>query len=128
MKYFKKSKFSFSKLYLIVFITLISILSYINKDLIYRSAVTINLGSLYVNLLNEKAEIINLFNSNNIENVSISMSSNNYVRLQQERSKMVTGYVTYGEQWKGENKYFKSKYAKDGVKSDSKIKLFGKTF
>ncbi|MBT6170904.1 MAG: right-handed parallel beta-helix repeat-containing protein [Flavobacteriaceae bacterium] len=125
MKYFKKSKFSFSKLYLIVFITLISILSYINKDLIYRSAVTINLGSLYVNLLNEKAEIINLFNSNNIENVSISMSSNNYVRLQQERSKMVTGYVTYGEQWKGENKYFKSKYAKDGVKSDSKIKLFG---
>ena len=101
MKYFKKSKFSFSKLYLIVFITLISILSYINKDLIYRSAVTINLGSLYVNLLNEKAEIINLFNSNNIENVSISMSSNNYVRLQQERSKMVTGYVTYGEQWKG---------------------------
>ena len=60
MKYFKKSKFSFSKLYLIVFITLISILSYINKDLIYRSAVTINLGSLYVNLLNEKAEIIKL--------------------------------------------------------------------
>ena len=125
MKYFKKSKFSFSKIYLIVFITLISILSYINKDLIYRSAVTINLGSLYVNLLNEKAEIINLFNSNNIENVSISMSSNNYVRLQQERSKMVTGYVTYGEQWKGENRYFKSKYTKDGVKSDSKIKLFG---
>jgi len=77
MKYFKKSKFSFSKIYLIVFVALISILSFINKDLIYRSAITVNLGSLYVNMLNEKAEIINLFKGNNIENVSITMSSNN---------------------------------------------------
>ena len=125
MKYFKKSKFSFSKIYLIVFVALISILSFINKDLIYRSAITVNLGSLYVNMLNEKAEIINLLKSNNIENVSITMSSNNYVRMQQERSKMVSGYVTSGEQWKGENTYFKSKYIKDGIKSNSKIKLFG---
>lgn len=125
MKYFKKSKKNFSKIYIVVATIFLSTLIYINKDLLYRSVVTINIGSLYVSMLNEKAELTNLFRKNNIETISISMSNNNYVRMQQERSKMVSGYVTNGSQWTGENQYFKSKFISNGYESKSKIKLFG---
>ena len=94
MKYYKSSKYKFSYIYIGIFLFVLSALIYSFRGQIYRSAVTINLGSLYVDFLNQKAEIINYFNDNDIPEVAISMSSNNFVRLQRERSQMVNNYVS----------------------------------
>ena len=69
--------------------------------------VTINLGSVYVELLNEKAELINFFKKNEVKTVDLSMSPNNYVRMQKERANMVSNYVITGNQWLGDNNYYR---------------------
>lgn len=63
MKYFKKSKQNFSRLYISVFLTIFICLIFIFRGPIYRSLVTINLGGLYVQLLSEKSELISYLKS-----------------------------------------------------------------
>ena len=125
MKYLKKNKSFFSLFKIIVFAVVLSIISFIYRDNLYRSLVTINLGSIYVEYLNGKAEFINSFNRNSIKNVSISISSNNYVRMQTERAKMVSNYISSGDLWTGNNQYFKVKVLDDSIKTKGEIRLFG---
>ena len=84
MKYHKKLNRQLSLPFIIIFILIITSLSYFNRDILTRSLVTINMGSLYVEFLNEKAEFLNFINKNKLENLSISMSPNNYVRMQKK--------------------------------------------
>ena len=125
MKYLKKNKSFFSPFKIILFAIIVSTISFINRDNLYRSLVTINLGSIYVEYLNSKAELINSFNRNSIKTVSISMSSNNYVRMQTERAKMVSNYISSGDLWTGNNQYFKVKVLDDSIKTKGEIRLFG---
>ena len=126
MKYYKKAKTNISRIYILFFILVIIAIIFLTRDVLYRSLVTINLGSVYIELLNEKAEVINYLKNNEIKTVNISMSPNNYVRMQKERSSMVSNYVLQGNQWFGDNNYFKVRY-NDGISEDVKaeIKLFG---
>ena len=126
MKYYKKAKTNISRIYILFFILVIIAIIFLTRDVLYRSLVTINLGSVYIELLNEKAEVINYLKNNEIKTVNISMSPNNYVRMQKERSSMVSNYVLKGNQWFGDNNYFKVRY-NDGISEDVKaeIKLFG---
>ena len=126
MKYYKKEKTNISRIYILSFVLIIIATVFLTRDIIYRSLVTINLGSVYIELLNEKAEVINYLKNNEIKTVNLSMSPNNYVRMQKERSSMVSNYVLKGNQWFGNNNYFKVRY-NDGISEDVKaqIKLFG---
>ena len=58
MKYLKKSKHTLNRLYIALFIIFFLFLILLNKNIIQRSLITINLGSTYVSYLNEKAEFI----------------------------------------------------------------------
>ena len=93
MKYHKKSNSVISRSAVYLFVIIILLIGYFQRDSLSRSLITVNLGSIYVKLLNEKAEIANYFNNNDIETISISMSPNNYVRLQKERSQMVNNFI-----------------------------------
>ena len=84
MKYYKKSNSVISRLVVSLFVIIILLIGYFQRDTLNRFLITVNLGSIYVKFLNEKAEIVNYFNNNDIETISISMSPNNYVRLQKE--------------------------------------------
>lgn len=124
MKYNKPQKGLRLKALLIIgFIILI--FSLVFKDLIYRSLVTVNLGGLYVSFLNTKADFINTLNDNEVDILEISMSPNNYVRLQKDRSIMLSNYVINGTQWISDNQYFKSKVLINDRKSKAEVKLFG---
>ena len=125
MKYYKKPKGLLSKSLVLSFVLLILFLGYSQRDILNRSLKTINLGSIYVKYLNEKAEIINFFKDNNIETLSISMSPNNYVRIQKERSEMVNNFVFKGSQWSGENNYYKSTINDSNKTINAEIRLFG---
>ena len=124
MKYLKKKKFFNKRLTVILSLLIIGIL-YLNKDIVQRSLITINLGSLYVELLNDKAEFLNFINGNNLKKISITMSPNNYVRMQKERSNMVSNYIKNGSQGNGKNNFFKSIYSEAGQEVDTEIKIFG---
>ena len=125
MKYFKKPKRILSKSLVLSFVILILSLGYSQRDILNRSLTTINLGSIYVKYLNEKAEIINFFKDNKIETLSISMSPNNYVRIQKERSEMVNNFIFKGSQWLGENNYYKSTIKDSNKTTNAEIRLFG---
>ncbi len=125
MKYFKNQKSSFFKKLLITLCVLFLGSLVLNKQMIKRTLITINLGSLYVELLNDKAEFLNFINGNNLKQVSISMSPNNYVRMQKERSKMVSNYVKDGSLWNGKNNFYKAIYSEGKENIDAEIKLFG---
>jgi hypothetical protein len=125
MKYFKSSKTKVSYLLLIGFLLLLLSMTYIYRAPIYRSVVTVNLGSLYIDYLNSKVQFINYLNNNNTPTISISMSPNNFVRMQRERSQMVNNYVISGSQWKGENNYYKINVEDGTTKTKGEIKLFG---
>ena len=125
MKYFKNQKSSFFKKLLITLFVLFLGSLVLNKQIIKRTLITINLGSLYVELLNDKAEFLNFINGNNLKQVSISMSPNNYVRMQKERSKMVSNYVKDGSLWNGKNNFYKAEYSEGKENIDAEIKLFG---
>ena len=125
MKYYRKAKSSISRLYILIFVLLVSVIIFSTRDIIYRSLVTINLGSVYVELLNEKAELINFFKKNEVKTVDLSMSPNNYVRMQKERANMVSNYVITGNQWLGDNNYYKVKYNDGSSLVKAEIKLFG---
>ena len=124
MKYLKKKKIFNKRLTVILSLLIIGIL-YLNKDIVQRSLITINLGSLYVELLNDKAEFLNFINGNNLKKISITMSPNNYVRMQKERSNMVSNYIKNGSQGNGKNNFFKSIYSEAGQEVDTEIKIFG---
>ena len=125
MKYFKNQKSSFVKKLLITLFVLFLGSLVLNKQIIKSTLITINLGSLYVELLNDKAEFLNFINGNNLKQVSISMSPNNYVRMQKERSKMVSNYVKDGSLWNGKNNFYKAEYSEGKENIDAEIKLFG---
>ena len=125
MKYYKKTKVILSKSLVLSFVLLILSLGYSQRDILNRSLITINLGSIYVKLLNEKAEIINFLKDNKIETLSISMSPNNYVRIQKERSQMVNNFIFNGSQWSGLNNYYKAVINDNIKETDAEIKLFG---
>ena len=125
MKYYKKSNRLLPLPFIIFFVLIIISLSYINRDILTRSLITVNMGSLYVEFLNEKAEFLNFINNNKIESLSISMSPNNYVRMQKERSKMVNNFVLNGSQWSGANNYYKAKVNDGNIETSSEIRLFG---
>jgi len=125
MKYYKKAKTNISRIYILTFVLIIVATIFFTRDIIYRSLVTVNLGSVYVELLNEKAEIINYIKNNDIKTVNLSMSPNNYVRMQKERSSMVSNYVLMGNQWFGDNNYYKVKYNEGSSNVKAEIKLFG---
>ena len=92
MKYFKiRNKIDFRPIILII--SIISILFFLFKDVIYRSFVTVNLGGFYVGLINKKADLINAVNNNSVNIFEVSMSPNNFVRLQKERTVMSSNYV-----------------------------------
>lgn len=125
MKYYKKAKTNISRIYILIFVLIIVATIFFTRDIIHRSLVTVNLGSVYVELLNEKAEVINYLKNNEIKTVNLSMSPNNYVRMQKERSSMVSNYVLKGNQWFGDNNYYKVRYNDGSSDVKAEIKLFG---
>ena len=125
MKYHKKSNSVISRSAVYLFVIIILLIGYFQRDSLSRSLITVNLGSIYVKLLNEKAEIANYFNNNDIETISISMSPNNYVRLQKERSQMVNNFIFNGSQWLGQNNYYKSSFNDGKTETKAEIRLFG---
>ena len=84
MKYHKNLKNPISIPIVLIFVLFIMVIGFFQRDVISRSLITVNLGSLYVKYLNEKAEFLNYIKKNNIETISFSLSPNNYVRLQKE--------------------------------------------
>lgn len=124
MKYNKKPSLYKLKPFLFAGLLILSF-SLTFKDIIYRSLVTINMGSLNVSLINTRSKITNMLQKNHVNLFEVSMSPNNYVRLQKERSIMSSNYVLTGDQWNSDNKYFKCKIKKNGNKSKAEIKLFG---
>ena len=125
MKYYKKSNSVISRSVVSLFVIIILLIGYFQRDTLNRSLITVNLGSIYVKFLNEKAEIVNYFNNNDIETISISMSPNNYVRLQKERSQMVNNFIFNGSQWLGQNTYYKSSFNDGKTETKAEIRLFG---
>ena len=88
MKYYKTNKNNSSNSLIAIFLILLSVLAFINRDILYRSIITINLGSLYVQLINKKADLVSFLNNNNNEVIDISMSPNNFVRLQESNREL----------------------------------------
>ncbi|MDA0885876.1 MAG: hypothetical protein O3C31_05095, partial [Bacteroidetes bacterium] len=125
MKYFRSNKVKFSYTLIIIFILLIGLVSYSFRAPLYRYIVTINFGSTYVNYLNTKALFFTFINSENIPEVSINMSPNNYVKLNSERSRMVNNYIVNGTLWSGENNYYNAEFDDNYSNSKSKVRLFG---
>ncbi len=125
MKYSKKPKKFITKSLVSIFILFIILIGIYQKEFIYRSLVTVNLGSLYVKFLNEKAELTNFLKNNDINTLSFSLSPNNYVRLQSERARMVNNYVLTGNQWSGKNSYYNLKLSDGVTETKAEIRLFG---
>jgi hypothetical protein len=124
MKYNKSQRGLSFKPFIIIGV-LIIIFSLVFKDVIYRSLVTINLGGFYVSYLNTRADFINALNDNEVDILEVSMSPNNFVKLQKDRSLMLSNYVINGSQWTFDNQYFKSKVLINERKSKAEIRLFG---
>ena len=116
---------NYGKYLVIISFVCVVIISYFNYDYLKRSVSTIYLGSLYDEFLNEKAGLINYFNNINLDRYNFMLSKNNYVRLQQERAKMINNYKSSGNQWAGENQYFKSKILIGDKNLKGELKLFG---
>ena len=125
MKYHKNLKNPISIPIVLIFVLFIMVIGFFQRDVISRSLITVNLGSLYVKYLNEKAEFLNYIKKNNIETISFSLSPNNYVRLQKERSKMVNNFVLTGGQWRGKNLYYKANLYDGKKETKAEIRLFG---
>lgn len=124
MKYFKKrNKIAYKPILLLV--TAILIFCFLFKDVLIRSLVTVNLGGFYVGLINKKAAFVNAINNNDIDVFEVSMSPNNFVKLQKERTLMSSNYILTGDQWNSPNNYFNSKVRIGDKKSKAEIKLFG---
>ncbi|MEL0201730.1 MAG: hypothetical protein VW892_03690, partial [Flavobacteriaceae bacterium] len=64
-------------------------------------------------------------NDNKVDILEVSMSPNNFVKLQKDRSLMMSNYVIKGSQWTSNNQYFKSKVLINEGKSKAEIRLFG---
>lgn len=125
MKYYKSSKAKISYLLLLVFsITLISSL-YVLRGPVYRSIVTINLGSLKVDYMNSKANFLSSIRGANLETVSVNMSPNNFVKMNKERSSMVNSFILGGSIWDGKNQYYKARFINNISETKSEVKLFG---
>ena len=125
MKYYKSSKSKISYRYLFAFLIIMIGSIYLLRAPAYRSIVTVNLGSLKVDYLNTKALFLNFINGGELETVSINLSPNNFVRIQNERSSMVNQFIVDGSTWPGQNKYYKANFIYNDLSVDSEVKLFG---
>lgn len=128
MKYFKKNQQKKNKyLPVLFFIIIICFFAFKIRDTLSRSILTVTLGSIYIEFLNEKAELINFIKNNKLNIVELKMSPNNYVRMQKERAKMVSNYIMTGEQFNTSNKtnYYPVRVNDSNSKSKGEIKLFG---
>ena len=126
MIYYKQTKSNnYLKLSALIILITIIFLFFFNREYLKRSVVTIYLGSLYNQIIDQKATISNYFNDVKLDNYQFTLSKNNYIRLQLERSKMVSNFKTFGNQWSGENTYFKSKINIKEKKINGELKLFG---
>ena len=127
MKYFKKNKQIQNKYFpVLFFIVIICFFVFSIRDTLSRSIFTVTLGSIYVELLNEKAEIINFLNKNKLNTVELQMSPNNYVRMQKERAKLVSNFIITGEQnISNKSNYYPVTVNDSNSKSKGEIKLFG---
>lgn len=124
MKYFKKrNKITYKPIFILVIALLI--FGFLFKDVLFRSLVTVNLGGFYVGLINKKAAFVNAINNNDVDIFEVSMSPNNFVKLQKERTIMSSNYILTGDQWNSPNNYFNSKVRVENKKSKAEIKLFG---
>ena len=125
MKYYKSSKSKISYRYLFAFLIIMIGSIYLLRAPAYRSIVTVNLGSLKVDYLNTKALFLNFINGGELETVSINLSPNNFVRIQNERSSMVNQFIVDGSTWPSQNKYYKANFIYNDLSVDSEVKLFG---
>ena len=125
MKYYKKKSKNNLNIISLIIVILFTTLLFLNKDIIQRSILTVNLGSIYVEYINQKAELINFLNNQRTKEVSILLSANNFVKLQKERSRMVTNFIKNGSLWNGQNDYFKVNFTEDSITTKGEIKLFG---
>ena len=125
MIYRKPSKINYLRFSVIIIAITIIFLFFSDREYLKRSIATIYLGSFFNEIIDQKANIYNYFNDINLENYQFELSKNNYIRLQLERSKMVLNFKIFGNQWNGENSYFKSKINIDKKEIQGKLKLFG---
>jgi hypothetical protein len=131
MKYFKTQTHNkqIKKKYLPVlfFIIIICFSAFKIRDTLSRSIFTVTLGSLYIEFLNEKAELINFVKNNKLNTVELRMSPNNFVRLQKERAKMASNFIITGEIFNPSNKtnYYPVRVNDSNSNSKGEIKLFG---
>lgn len=126
MIYRKPSRNTNNLRFLAIFITItILFLFLLDREYLKRSVATIYLGSLFNEMIDQKANVYNYFNDVNLDNYQFTLSKNNYIRLQLERSKMVSNFKTFGNQWNGENVYFKSKININEKEIKGQLKLFG---
>ena len=78
MKYFKNKKYTdnnqVQKKYLPVlfFVIIVFFSTFLIRDILYRSIYGVSLGSLYVEFLNEKAELINFFKNNKLNTIEFT--------------------------------------------------------
>lgn len=125
MIYRKPSKIHYLK-FSVIFITITVIfLFFSEREYLKRSISTIYLGSLFNEIIDQRAKVYNYFNNVSLDNYQFTLSKNNYIRLQLERSKMVSNFKTFGNQWNGENAYFKSKININKKEIKGQLKLFG---
>ena len=129
MKYYTTKKKKYLRLYPIIVFAFIVFSLFLNfKDEIYRSVVNINMASVYVELLDTKARLINSLSGVENKRVDINLSANNYIKLQKERSKRLSKFLLHGSliDYNLEKfNYYKSNYTIDDIRSKSEIKLIG---
>ena len=129
MKYFTTKKKKYFRLYpIVIFTFIVAMLCLKFKAEIYRSVVNINMASLYVELIDTKARLINSLNGVKNKRIDISLSANNYIKLQKERSKRLSKFLLHGSliNYNLEKfNYYKSNYLVDDKRSKSEIKLIG---
>ena len=125
MKYFRKEIKSSKKYFSYIFLVLSVISFLIFKNQIYRQIMVVNLPVLYLKFLNNFTDFKFFTSNKKPDKVNITMSTNNFVKLQKERSSMISNYILNGTQWLKENESFNIKYALNSTTSKGEIKLFG---
>ena len=119
-KKIKKKKVKFFIILALGF-SIFSIIITNNLGYLKRSLFTIYFGSLYVDFIDQKAQLINTIKNVELEKFYFKISKNNYVRLQLERAIMVRNFKNNGAQWNKKNTYFNSKLNN----LNCELKLFG---
>lgn len=124
MIYYKNKKKNIRLTFLFV-LFILAFLIFLKKEYLRRSIVTVYFGSLYNEILDQKATLSNYFSDIKLDQYYFTLSKNNYIRLQLERSKMISNFKIQGTQWNLNNTYYKSKIKINEKSIKGKLKLFG---